>query len=161
MTTSEFLKVQLRLLTAHFGRKTVLDAFAGLTDTTPEQLQEEITRLEAARRARVPKPEKSLDEFVAGLPPMAEPIRNSVMQLGRLFESKLFLPNLRDAEEFLRRAGEPTRKFKKRKEAFGAVLKVLSETHERDLESLVSQNANTGGKSDYAILANQLMGKKH
>ncbi len=91
---------------------------------------------------------------------MAEPVRNLVLQLGRLFESKLFLPNLRDAEEFLRRAGAPPRKFKKRKEALGAVLKVLTEMRESELESLVSQNANTGGKSDYAILANQLMGKK-
>ncbi len=55
MTTSEFLKIQLGLLTAHFGRKMVLDAFAGLSDITPEQLQDEINRLVAARRAESAK----------------------------------------------------------------------------------------------------------
>jgi hypothetical protein len=160
MMTSEFLKVQLRLLVAQFGRKSVLEAFAGLSEASPEQLQEEIARLEAARRAKTPKHDKPLDELLAELPSMPERSTNLFKQLGRLFESKLFLPNLRDTEEFLRRSGAASRKFKSRRKAFGAVLKALSEMPVSELESLVAQNTHAGSQSDYSLLANQLMGKK-
>jgi len=161
MTTTDYLKTQLRLLVAQFGRKAVMEAFAGLTDATPEQLQEEIARLEAARRARSPKRDKSLDDLMAALPQVPEQIREAVLRLGRLFESKQFLPNLRDAAEFLRRSGAPGRKFKKRREALGPILNALVQLPTPELESLVAQNTNASGQSDYAILANQLMGKKH
>src|SRR5688500_6885493 len=103
--TTEFLKTQLRLLVAQFGRRAVLDAMAGLTEITPEQLQEEIVKLENARRAKSSKREKSLDELLAALPPRVSETKELVAQLGRMFEAKRFLPNLRDAEEFLRRRG--------------------------------------------------------
>jgi hypothetical protein len=160
MTTNDFLKFQLRLLMAQFGRKSVLDALADLSDASPEQLQEEIARLEAAKRTKPPKGEKALDELIAALPPMTEELRNLVAQLARLYESRLFLPNLRDAEEFLRRRGAATEKSKSRRNALGPVLKALSEMPASELESLVGQHMNTTGQSDYAILANQLMGKK-
>jgi hypothetical protein len=137
-----------------------LDALAGLSDAPPEQLQEEIARLEAAKQAKAPKRERTLDELIAALPPMPEDIRNLVVQLARFYESKLFLQNLRDAEEFLRRRGAASKKFKSRRNALGPVLKALSEMSVSELESLVAQHINTTGQSDYAILANQLMGKK-
>lgn len=161
MTTNDFLKLQLRLLVAQFGRKSVLDALAGLSDASPEQLQAEIARLDAAKRAKSAKREKSPDELLASLPPMTEEIRNLVMQVARLYQSKLFLPNLRDAEEFLRRRGAASRKFKSRATALGAVLKALSVMPATELGSLVTQNMTADAQSDYAILANQLMGKKH
>lgn len=161
MTTQQFLKTQVHLLVAQFGRKTVLEAVAGLTDLTPEELQKQVSQLQANRRAKGPSREMSLDELIAALPPMPEEIRDSVMQLGRLLESKLFLPNLRDAEEFLRRTGAPNRRFKTRKQARGPVLRALSEMPRSELESLLARYANTGGKSDYAILANELMGREH
>lgn len=160
MKTSDFLKTQLRLLVAQFGRKAVMEALAGSTDSTPEQLQEEISRIETTRRSRLPKRDKSLDELVGALPQMTDRTKELVMKLGRLFESKLFLPNLRNAEEFLRRTGATSRKFKKRREVLGPILNALVLLPADELESLVAQHANTGGKSDYVILANQLMGKQ-
>lgn len=160
MITTDFLKTHLQLLIAQFGRKSVLDALAGLTDATPEQLQDEIAKLEAARRAKSSKREKSLDELLASLPPVGGQTKELLVQLGRMFESKQFLPNLRDAEDFLRRRGVLGVKYKSRKKVLGPILKCLSEMPESELGSLVAHSINTGGKSDYAILANQLMGKK-
>lgn len=81
-------------------------------------------------------------------------------QLGRMFESKQFLPNLREADEFFRRSGAPDRRYKSRKEVLGPVLKQLSQMPESELPSLVTHSTDALGKSDYAVLANQLMGKK-
>ncbi len=137
-----------------------MDALAGLSDAPPEQLQEEIARLEAVKRTRTPRREKTIDEIIAALPPMPEDVRNRVVRLAHFYESRLFLQNLRDAEEFLRRRGVPVKKFKSRRHAIGSVLKVLSEMPASELESLVAQHTDTTGQSDYAILADQLMGKK-
>jgi hypothetical protein len=160
MMTNDFLKTQIRLLIAQFGRRAVLDALAGATDTTPEQIEDEIKKLETARRAKPTKRVKPLDELLASLPAAGSRKQELLAQLGRMFEAKQFLPNLRDAVDFLRRGGAPDRKYKSRKEVFSPVLKRLSEMPESELESLVAHSTNTSGKSDYAVLANQLMGKK-
>ena len=158
--TADFLKTQLRLLVAQFGRRAVLEAFADATDATPEQVQDEIAKLETARRAKSSKRDKPLDELLASLPPVSARAKEMLAQLGRMFEAKQFMPNLREAAEFLRRGGSPDRKYKSRKEVLAPVLKRLSEMPESELESLVAHSTNTSGKSDYAVLANQLMGRK-
>jgi hypothetical protein len=160
MMTNDFLKTQLHLLIAQFGRRAILEALAGATDTTPEQIQDEIRKLETARHAKSSKREKPLDELLASLPPVSNRAKELLAQLGRMFESKQYLPNLRDAEDFLRHSGTLGRKYKSRKEVLSAVLKRLSEMRESELESLLTHNTNISGKSDYAVLANQLMGKK-
>lgn len=161
MMTTDFLKAQIRLLIAQFGRKAVLEALAGATGATPEQIEDEIAKLETKRHTKSSKRDKPLDELLLSLSPASPHTKELLAQLGRMFESKQFLPNLRDAEEFLRRSGAPDRKYKSRKEALSPVLKRLSEMPESELESMVAHNTNTSGKSDYAVLANQLMGKKH
>jgi hypothetical protein len=161
MMTPDFLKTQLRLLIAQFGRRAVLEALADATDATPEQIHDEIAKLEITRRTKSSKRDKPLDELLASLPAASTRAKELLAQLGRLFEAKQFLPNLRDAAEFLRRGGSPERKYKNRKEVLAPVLKRLSEMPESELESLVAHSTNTSGKSDYAVLANQLMGKKH
>ena len=160
MIISDFLKTQLRLLVAQFGRRSVLEALAGLTDASLPQIEEEIAKLAATRSAKSSKHPKSLDELLNSISTVDEPIKNLIAQLGRLFESKQFLPNLRDVEEFLRRRGVPEKKYKNRNFALVAVLKTLSEAPEKELESLISHYTASAGKSEYAILANQIMGKK-
>jgi hypothetical protein len=160
MMTNDFLKTQLRLLIGQFGRRAVLEALAAATDATPEQIHDEIAKLETARHKKSSKRDKPLDELLASLPPASARAKELLAQLGRMFEAKQFLPNLRDAEDFLRRSGEPGRKYKSRKEVLVPVLKRLSEMAESELESLAAHSTNTSGKSDYAVLANQLMGKK-
>jgi hypothetical protein len=161
MMTNDFLKTQLRLLIAQFGRRTVLESLANATDVTPEQIHKEIAKLETTRRAKSFKRDKSLEELLASLTPVSTHAKELLAQLGRMFETKQFLPNLRDAEGLLRRRGIPERKYKSRKEVFGPILRCLSEMAESELESLVAHNSNASGKSDYAVLANQLMGKKN
>jgi hypothetical protein len=147
-------------LIAQFGRKAVLEALADATDTTAEQIQGEIVKLETTRRVKSSKREKPLDELLESLSPKSPSAREMLVQLGRMFEAKMFLPNLRDAEDFFRRSGASNRKFKSRKEAFAPVLKRLSEMPESELALLVAHSTNTTGNSDFAVLANQLMGKK-
>ena len=159
MSTSDFLKLQLSLLVSQFGRKSVLDALAGLSGLSTEQIEAEIAAHEAKKRAKAPKRDKSLDEIMGSVVVNSDEAKKLLTQIGHLYETKQFLPNLRDAEEFLRRNSAPNRKFKSRKEALLPVLKALATIPRRELESLVAHATNADGQSDYALLANQLMGK--
>lgn len=159
MSTQDYLKVQVRLLVAQFGRRAALEALAAASEASPEQIQDAIARLEANKNAKAVRHPKSLDEHLAALPPLPDEQREIIRSLGRLYESKQFLPNLRNAEEFLRRNGAPLKSHKSRMGALASVLNVLSSMSQPDLEGLLADATRSQGQSDYAILARQLMGK--
>ncbi len=161
MSTQDYLRVQVRLLVAQFGRRAALEALAAASEASPEQIQDAIARLEANKKAKTAKHPKSLDERLAALSPLPDEQRDIVRSLGRLYESKQFLPNLRDAEEFLRRSGAPPKRHKSRMGALASVLDVLSSMSQPDLEGLLVDITRSQEQSDYAILAEQLMGKSH
>ena len=113
MNPSAFLKTQIQLLIVNFGRRSVIEALASASDATPEQIDAEIAKLEANRKAKTSKKLKTLDQLVSGMSSIPEDRLKIVAQLGRLFESKQFLPTLRNAEEFLRRNNVPPKKRKR------------------------------------------------
>lgn len=159
MNSSDFLKTQIQLLIATFGRRCVIEALASASDATADQIQAEIAKLEANRKAKAFKQPQPLERLISALPHLEDAQRNLIMQLGRRYESKQFLPTLRNAEEFLRRNNVPPKKHKNRTAALPAVLKVLSTLPRSELESLLADSTRPGGESDYSILAKQLMGK--
>src|SRR5438270_10861751 len=159
MSTSDFLRLHLRLLVSQFGRRSVLDALADVSGVSPEKIDTEIAAHEEKKRAKAPKHDKSLEELLRYLRVASEEVKKVIADIGHLYETKQFLPNLRDAEEFLRRTDASSKKFKSRRAALGAVLKVLSEMTLDELQSLLTQITSSHGQSDYSLLANQLMGK--
>jgi len=159
MSASDFLRLQLRLFISQFGRKTLVDALAGLSEITSDQLEAEIDARAARKRVKVPKHDKSLEELVEVLRIDSEEAKRTILQIGRLYEAKQFLPNLRDADNFLQRSGAPRKSYKSRKSALGAVLKAISEMPFPEMHSLLTQITSSHGQSDYELLANQLMGK--
>jgi hypothetical protein len=159
MNSENFLKLQLRLLTARFGRKSVLEALGSLSGSALDPVEADIAGQEGNKLPKAPKREKTVEEIVASLPLTSKEARESILELGHLYEAKQFLPNLRDAEEFLRRNGAPARKPKSRRAARAPVLRALSEVPLSELASLVHHTKAASGQSDFLILANQLMGK--
>jgi hypothetical protein len=161
MNTHDFLKHQFRLLVLQFGRRTVLDAFAAASEASSEQLQDEISKLEAMKKAKATKLPKSLEDILSGVHGLSGDHLRAITSLARLYEAKQFLPNLRDAEEFVRRTGGAPRKHKSRKEAMAAVVKALASIPQSESEALLADATRSPGQSDYAILAKQIMGRPH
>jgi hypothetical protein len=159
MSTQDYLKIQLRLLVAHFGRRPVLEAFAAASEASPDRIQDEIAKLGADRRAKATKHPKTLNDLISALPALSEGQRKAIENLGCLYEAKQFLPNLRDAYEFLRRSGAPPKKHKSRKDAIAPVLKALSSMPQHELEALLADTTRSTGQSDFALLARQLIGE--
>jgi hypothetical protein len=159
MSSPDSLKVQLRPLVARFGRTRVLQALRAVSETGVAQLEPEIADAGVKKPGKPPRQQKTVEEMVASLRLASEEAQRLMVQLGHLYESRQFLPNLHDADEFLRRNAASLRKCKSRKEALRPVLQALSGMPASELAELVDQTNHVSGQSDYAILANELMGK--
>ncbi|MGO8678753.1 MAG: hypothetical protein ACLQVX_23155 [Limisphaerales bacterium] len=159
MSTQDYLNIQIRLLVTHFGRRPVLEAFSAASEVPPDRILDEIAKLGADKRAKAAKHPKTLGDIINALPAMSEGQREVVENLGRLYEAKQFLPNLRDAYEFFRRSGLPLKKQKSRKEAMAYVITALSSMPQHELEVLLADTTRSAGQSDFALLARQLVGE--
>jgi hypothetical protein len=154
----ELLNIDVHVLVLRYGRQKVLAALSRLVEQTPAQLEEQLQALDhkkSASRRKAPNP--SLVEVATsecrGDPDILEPLR----VLAVAFENRSFLPNLRDVQRFLDRAGASPQKFKSRAIAGPAVIRALSRRPKDELTSLASRDAS-GGESDYSLLSRAIMG---
>jgi hypothetical protein len=156
----QLLDIDVRLLVLRYGRQRVLAALARLVEQTPEQLEQELQALDrepAGGRRKQPKP--SLIEIAASECRDRADILEPIKSLAIAFENRSFLPNLRDAQRFLDRAGSAPPKLKSRAAAGPLVIHVLSTLPKDELNSLAERNV-PGGESDYALLARAIMGAR-
>ena len=160
MTTTDVLRLHLRLLILQHGRRGIIEALASISNNTPEQVDAEISAFDAKKRATNPKKEQSVEELINALPNISRETKAILLQLGRLYEGKQFLPTLRDAGEFLFRNDGKSPKFRNRREALGAVLKTAALMPSIELDALLRQTTSAEGKTDFGLLADQLMGKE-
>ncbi|MBI4025456.1 MAG: hypothetical protein HY360_10785 [Verrucomicrobia bacterium] len=158
--TTDILNFEVRFLLAKYGRRKVLEALARARDTTVEQLEQELRKWETARPAKKPRQGPSVEDRLETLRTCESAKLPLVRELGHLYEARLFLPSLRDAEDFLARNGEVQHPPKSRKEALPLVLNVLSALAEFQLKELLADCKRSSSESDYVLLARQIMGKE-
>src|SRR5262245_4687940 len=130
----ELLDIDVRLLVLRYGRQKVLAALARLVEQTPMELEQQLQalghKISAARR-KAPNP--SLVEVAASECREHAEIMEPLRTLAVAFENRSFLPNLRDVERFLHRAGASPQKFKSRALAGPVVIRALSKLPKEEL----------------------------
>ncbi|MHB1217448.1 MAG: hypothetical protein ACYC1L_04515 [Alphaproteobacteria bacterium] len=154
----QLLDIDVRLLVLRHGRQKVLSTLARLIEQTPEQLEQQLQALSqkpAASPKKGPKP--SLVEVAASECRDRAEIMEPLRALAVAFENRSFLPNLRDVQRFLDRAGASSRRLKSRAIAGPIVIRALSKLPRDELTNLASQDASRG-ESDYALLSRAIMG---
>lgn len=150
------LKLDIRLLLLRYGRRRVLDALAGLTDHTPEELEREIATAED-RKTKKKARTSSTSEMVASVFRDRPELVPTVEQLMNRYENKTFLPQLRDVQQFLDRVAGTRTRLKSRKTAIGPLLRALSSMKADDIPRLTAAAETTSGDSDFALLARAIM----
>ncbi len=153
----DLLKIELRLLVLRYGRRKILEALAAQGDQTPEELEAELALVEQRKASRKPKKLLAAVELVAQLcrerPECAEVLET----LATRYENRTFLPDLRDVERFLDRAGSPHGRLKSRRTAARQVITALSRLNTEELKRLAA-SPPAQGDSDFAMLAREIMG---
>jgi len=155
--TEDVLKIELRLLLLRYGRRRVLNTLAVLGDQTPEDLDAALTLMEGreVKRTRkiVPAPELAV-QFASERPEVAKLIQT----LATRYENRTFLPELREVQRFLDRAGERHRRLRSRSDGAREVIKILSQLSVEDLNRLVVSKTHQDD-DDFRLLAKEIMGK--
>jgi hypothetical protein len=149
-----FLRVEVHLLLAKYGRGKVLSELASLTDVTVESIEQEIAAIEAMRKT----PKKRSSGKPAKLPDLLSRSNypELVENLMGMYQRRTFLPNVRTVQQFLTAAGvSPTPKT--REAAMRRVFEVLVRLDGDKLGELINDAQKDTGTGEFSLLADQIM----
>jgi hypothetical protein len=155
MSTS-LLQLELKLLVAHFGQDRVVRELASVTGSTVDDVESRIAKLREQRK-RVRKRDVSHTIGPIENACQSNPDCRDLLEiLGHAYESRLFLPELRAVNNFLRGNGLPSRQ-KSRASALKPVMTFLSAQSRAQLESVIASIHDSTPESEFSVLAKELM----
>ena len=160
-SVNALLDLELRVLVARYGHKRVSDTLSRIGEVDPSALASMAATLEATEkknpaRKRSPRVVKSVDELICDLDPGAPAVRELLRKLGHAYESKTFLPALRQVRHFLEGRGGDGLKLRSRRDALPAILSALSRLPVEELRLIDTERLDT--RSDLGIIADQILG---
>jgi len=152
------LELELRLLIARYGRAKVVTALSRIGKTDVQEIgaavqnyEESVSRRQGRRRQA-----QAATEFLESCETSTPEARHLLETLIRAFEDREFLPELRDARDFLQRHGVPAVRFRSRQAAFPAILRTLAERTEAELASIDKERRDPRGPM--TIISEHLLG---
>ncbi len=154
------LDLSLRLLIVQHGKARVSEALSAIEDADLSGIHGEIescgnkaTRTKAQRR-----PGKSIEETIRDAGPASPEAEGVIKKLARAYQSREFLPELRDVKRFLEsRSTLPAARLRSRADAFPMVVRVLARCELDELYSLDRRRENRGG--DLGVITDHLLGR--
>lgn len=162
MNRDALLDLELRILVARHGHREVLDGLSRIKQASAATLDSDVKAFEEAaerNRRRVRRgSRKSVEEIVRGLKPINDEVGRLVEKLGIAYETRTFLPVLRDVKAFLERKGVPAVRIRSRAEALPTILDTLSRLSTEELCSIDRERLDTRG--DLAVIADHVLGRR-
>jgi hypothetical protein len=156
----DLLNVELRVLLLRHGRRRVVETLALLGEQTIEEIEAELAaasdKKKPGRNRRQPR---SATEIAAELLRDKPENREAVQRLATRYDNKAFLPQLRDVQRFLDRAGASRKRLRDRRTAAAQVMAALSRLGADELKQMAA-SAEVNLDSDYALLAREIIGNK-
>lgn len=152
------LELELRLLIARYGRAKVVTVLSRIGKTDLKEVGAAVQDYEesVSRRQSRRKYAQATTEFLQSCENATPEARRLLEILSRAYEDREFLPELRDARDFLRRHGIPATRFRSRQAAFPAILRTLSERTEAELASIDEERRDLRGPM--TIISEHLLG---
>jgi hypothetical protein len=154
----ELLKLELRLILLRHGRRKVIQALAALGDQSPEQIEADLAAAERNKKSAKPRYVPSATELAADIARERPESTEAMRTLAVGYDNRTFLPQLRDVQRFLERAGVQRKKLRSRREAAEEVFAVLSKLRADELQRM-AVSSEPAKDSDYALLAREIMRK--
>jgi len=158
----DLLDIEVRLLIVKYGRDRVLDALNRFEQSSLAEVESELRDREKKKRNGTSSKRAasaSVPDLVAKLKLQDEARSSLVHQLAQMYETGRFLTSGSDIERFLAAAGVHQSKTS-RKAALPLVIKVLASRQETELRTLLEAASQGSDKSDYFLLAHQIIGKQ-
>jgi hypothetical protein len=159
MSTLRFLNYEVALLLAQYGRSAVLGAVARHVALSEAELEAILEKLPVKGpntiRARKPiAPDELIEATFANHPDKADHLR----KIRSRFESRFFLPDLRDVKRFCDQHGFSVKSIKSRQEFLPKLLKLMADLDERELATLV-ESPSDSRQSTLGMISDEVMRK--
>lgn len=161
MKQTEFLRLQLAILTLQHGERAILESLATLRGQAIADLEAILVDIDKIGHARTKKPPAAkvpgftIESVLSAHPEKADLIRS----IQTRYENRTFLSELKDVRRFLDRYGQPTKTLKARNEAFPKVVRVLVELPISELEVMLS-SVPSDEFSGLGVISDQILGRK-
>ena len=152
------LDLNLRLLVAQYGKTRVREALSVIEDVSLAVIRDEINSFgkTATKGTGQRRPRKSVEDLIREVKPDSAEAESIIETLARAYESKEFLPELREVKRFLdSRSTSPT-KLRSRADALPAVVGVLAQC---GLEELHLLNRRRTQGSDLGVITDKILGQ--
>lgn len=156
--TVSLLDLELRLLIARHGKTRVSEALSAISDVDVASIDAGVKAYEGKTRKNKQRsrPGKTMDEMIRDAHPKGLEAQRLIEKLGRAYENKEFLPELREVSRFLESRGSSARAFRSRADALPAVLRALALCEVGELQTL--HDGRRGHGSDLGIITDQILG---
>jgi hypothetical protein len=154
MISSNYLEYEVALLLAKYGKNAVLHALATKMQLSQEQLElvlKEMPSKKPGSRRPTP-PLESIDQIIQEHPEKASFLR----ALQRRFQSRTFLPELRDVRRFFERHSRNVATLKSRADSSPRLFQLLAELDLPELEALCLAEQE-GGYSSLGVIADEIL----
>ena len=123
----------------------------------PGEIAADLTAIEERRLTKTRRKAKSIPELISDKCKGRENIEAVVSTLVNRYQSRIFLPHLRDVARFFDRSDVKHARLKSRIAALPKVIEILSQLSVDQLDAL-SRDAVPKEQTDFSLLAREIMG---
>ena len=156
MTSSTYLDHEVALLLAKYGSKAVLAALARNMQLSPDELESLLKKLPskkpAARSRKSPAPVDPIEQLIQQHPAKARYFRSLQVR----FQSRTFLPELRDVRRFFEQHSQALGSIKSRTESFTRLFRLLADLDLTELDELCQADPH-GEYSSLGLIADEIL----
>lgn len=166
MKAKDYLDIEIRLLLIKYGKQACLKAFAGVLDHPPQLLELDIMKM---RREITPPSTQTRTRTRTRTPPSfninaiieKNPSKESLLRkINSKFESKDFLPELKDVRRFFDRYKGTSPTFKSRAAAQPKLLELIASIEKEELEKLLIARSNLSSQSSLGLISDEILRQK-
>ncbi len=159
MTREQFLDYEISLLLAKYGENRVIATLAGKLGLSTTDLSESLRRLSEVRprvsKRKPPDVMKIIDSVSAESPEKAHCLQLLYTQ----FQSRVFLPELRDIRRFFDRYSDDLGHAKSRDDAAPRLFRLLARFSPPELENLLDKEPH-GRASSLGIISDEILRRR-
>lgn len=159
MIDKEILSLEVRVLMVKYGYRKLIHAISEIKNDSIDKIEEDMRKLELLKRKKSKLPGRSIDDIVNTIINNNLEKADQLRRLAASYENRTFLPQLKDARQFLERNSANPRIPKSRLSAVSPVFRTLASLDISQLEEYLV-TPGIGTDNALSLISDQIMGKR-
>ena len=151
------LNIEIRLLIEKYGYKTVLSSLSEIKNTSLEEIESLMVSLESKKTSGRKQARKKTELELAEKTISGSENSELLIELGKRFQNKTFLPQLKDVKRMFERSRIDSSNIKSRHSSTVKLFELLKRMSKHELEALLSE-VQDNSESAFSALSKEIIG---